>query len=324
MTKTHKKYLLGIDIGATNVKAGIVSAKGELLHQTSFPTNVRDGKDAVIHTITEQVRHFCAHHNVHTNELIAAGIGAPGPLDYKTGILYFAPNLPGWHNVQLAKIFTQKLKTDTFLENDANCAAWGEHWAGAAIDAQSFVMYTLGTGIGGGIIIENRILHGRDGAAAELGHVIVVPDGEACGCGSRGCLEAYASAPSIIRRYKSALRWEVGISATILDQSISAEEIVTKAIEGDVLCKKIIEGTGKYLGRSIAGILNIFNPEMVIIGGGVSNAGPILFEPIKNEVNKLALEIARRKINITQAKLGTFAGVIGAAGCALTISETSA
>ncbi|MBM4083444.1 MAG: ROK family protein, partial [Planctomycetes bacterium] len=232
----------------------------------------------------------------------------------------FAPNLPGWRNIALCRKVQDALRIPTFLENDANAAAYGEKWVGVGQKVDSLVLFTLGTGIGGGVIINNEVLHGVNDAAAELGHMTVVIDGVKCGCGNRGCVEAYASVPGMVRRMKEAV--EKGqpskLAARIKKgQEITGKDIHAAAVKGDAAARAIIEETGMYLGIAAVNMMHIVNPAMVVFAGGMTAAGDMLLNAIRAEVKKRALEASAAKTEILFARVGDDAGLIGSAGCAL-------
>ena len=218
-------------------------------------------------------------------------------------------------------IIQKRLNLRCILENDANAAAFGEKWMGAGkgADIESLVMLTLGTGIGGGIVLGNEIWHGCNNAAGELGHITLEPNGVKCGCGNFGCLEVYASATGVERRYKEASNFNGSIAA-----SITAKDVYIKAIKGDEIANRIMYETGVYLGIAIVNIMHMLNPDIIVIGGGMAAAKDVLINPIQEEIKKRSYKAARERTNVIFGKLGNDAGIIGAAGWALKILEISA
>ncbi|OGW74562.1 MAG: hypothetical protein A3J81_04480, partial [Nitrospirae bacterium RIFOXYB2_FULL_43_5] len=236
-------------------------------------------------------------------DVLGIGFGSPGPLDTKKGIIHFCPNLKGWKNVPLVKIVSSKTGISTYLENDANAAAYGEWRMGSGKGVCNMLFATLGTGIGGGLILNGELYHGKDDAAGELGHVILFPDGIKCGCGSKGCIEMYASATGIVRRAKEALN-----TSTIL----TSKDVYLAALKKNKIALNIMEETGRFLGIVFSSIINLLNLDMIVIGGNVSNAGEMLLKPIRKEIIRTAMYPAKN-IKVIKAKLGPNAGMIGAA-----------
>jgi glucokinase len=202
------------------------------------------------------------------------------------------------------------------LENDANAAAYGEKWAGVGRNVNNLVLFTLGTGIGGGVIIDGKVLHGFNDVAAELGHQVVFADGRLCGCGNHGCIEAYASAPATVRRMKEAI---AAGRKTILKGDFEAEDISKAALKGDQTAREIMEETGRLLGVVATNMLHIFNPQMVVFDGGMTAAGDLLLLPIRDEIKKRAFKASQEGVQIVFGELGSNAGLVGAAGCALMV-----
>lgn len=298
--------LVGVDLGGTNIKAGLVDDSGRLTGGLSVPTEADLGRDKVIENICAAAADVAA--GTGWENIDGVGIGSPGPLDYKTGVIITAPNLPGWENVPLADEVASRLGAETFVENDANAACWGEYWVGAGRDCRSMVLLTLGTGIGSGIILDGRLWRGSTGAGAEIGHMVIDCDGEQCGCGNRGCLEALASAPATVRRYARM---------TGKDDRITADTIYKAASAGDTAARDALEETGRYLGVAVANIANVLNPEIVLFSGGLAGAADILIPVIREEVSRRAFETVTADLTIATCSLPDDAGVIGAAGCAM-------
>jgi glucokinase len=251
---------------------------------------------------------------------MAIGVGAPGPLDGKRGLIIEAPNL-GWRNYPLADVLGKQTGIKTYLENDANSAGWGEFWAGAGRGCSNMVMMTLGTGVGGAIIIDGKLVRGPDGTAGEFGHVVIIDGGRPAATGNRGALEAYASATATVLRFKEALKLGWNSSLSEKADSVTCEDIFNAAHEGDGLASHIVTETGRYLGVMAANLANIFNPERCVISGGMIKAGDILFNSIKEECNRRAFPVPAARMEILPATLGADAGLIGAAGVALVRSE---
>ncbi len=318
----RKSVLVGIDLGGTSIKAGLVSPEGQLLAEKRAPTEVPKGAENATGTMTGLARALLAERDLAPENVIACGIGSPGPLDTKTGCIVKTPNLTGWDGAPVAPPVGQALGAPCFLEGDANAACWGEHWTGAGRGVDDMVMITLGTGVGGAVILAGELVRGADDTGGHIGHVPVEPGGADCGCGRKGCLEAYASAPSTVRRFReAAARGEE--SALAPREDLTAKDIHEAAAGGDVLSRRIIELTGWYVGVVLGGLANVLNPELCCVSGGMINAGDMLFEPMRRSAREHSFEAPGRRLKIVPAQLGEPAGIIGAAGCALSRSATS-
>ena len=320
---------VGIDLGGTNIKAGVVDAKAKVLSKVSIPTEGGKGRAQVLQNLCKAAELAIEKSKVATDAIRALGIGSPGVLDLEKGVVVFAPNLPDWNDVPLVRTLEDRFKKPAALENDANAAAWGEFWAGAGAgrNVNSMVMLTLGTGVGGGIIIDGKLLHGHKAAAAELGHISIDYRGRKCACGSVGCIEAYASADSVVRRFVEAV--QAGQKTVLAEKVKQGKPVTTKmiyqaALDGDEYCRRAIEEAGELLGVAIASIVHTLNPELVVISGGMSNAGDMLMKPLKQIVWARCWKRALEDFEIKFATLGEDAGFVGAAGCALNKFATSA
>ncbi|MBP1994164.1 ROK family glucokinase [Paenibacillus eucommiae] len=305
---------IGVDLGGTNIKVGICDENGQLLHTYEGPTKVEDGAEAVLGRIADYVRKIVDDSDFTWDQVAGIGAGLAGFLDIPEGIVKFSPNL-GWNNVQAKKILEEKLGKTVKIDNDANVAALGEAWSGAGAGIKNVVCYTLGTGVGGGIIIDSHIYQGSGGMAGELGHMSIVPDIEAinCGCGQVGCLETVSSATGIVRMANDAVERSEHTSLALLEK-IAAKDVFDAAKQGDDVALRIVHRAAHYIGKSMASIAVVLNPQRFIIGGGVSKAGEILFTPIRETFLKFTPEQAREGVDIVPATLGNDAGVVGAAG----------
>ena len=322
-----KDYVIGIDLGGTFIKAGIVDLDGKPLERESTPTEVDKGQKTVVENIRKAAEGIREKAGLSWDAILGIGIGAPGTLDIKNGVVLLSPNLPCLNEAPLRRLLQDSVPVPVVLENDANAAAWGEKWGGAGRGVSSLVMFTLGTGIGGGVILNDRVWHGDNDVAAEIGHMSIFADGVQCACGNHGCVEAYASATAMIRRMKEAVR--AGKPSLLTDKinnniDFLAKDIHDAALQGDKTAEAIIEETGRYLGVAATNMMHILNPAMIIFAGGMINAGDMLLTPIKEEVKKRSFPASREKCQIVFAKLGGDAGFIGAAGCALIEFGTSA
>ncbi len=313
------RYILGIDIGGTNLVVGSVAEDGSALHALhSEPTQPERGAESVL----ERLMHLARQAMVDTvridpgAEIVGIGVGAPGPLDTKRGIVLLTPNL-GWVNMPLLDKVHDALGLPTTLDNDANCAVLGEWWRGAARGCQHAIGFTIGTGIGGGLIFGGRLYRGASDCAGEFGHVTIDANGRRCNCGNYGCIEAYASGPAIARRAVEAI--ESGSESRLASYvngdlgQVSAQTVYDAAHDGDELALEVVRDTAKYLGIGVANMINIFNPEVVVICGGVTLAGDRLFTPLRREVARRAFKPAVSVCRIVPGELIGSAGVYGAA-----------
>lgn len=323
-----KKYSIGVDLGGTNISSAIMNRQGEIASSLKIRTLAEKGKEATIKRIIKAIYNNIAQSTIAADDIIGIGIGAPGPLDIKRGIINFAPNLPGWRDVPLQKILEDEFNMKIVLENDANAAAWGERCFGAGQGINNLVCFTLGTGIGGGIIIDGKIYHGNNCGAGELGHMTVNKDGPRCNCGNYGCLEAYSSATGvknrIIDRIKKGIKSEfLTFDNDKLFESLRLKSIFQAARKGDLLTSDIVEDAISYLGIAIANIANILNPEMVVLVGGITNEGDKLLIPLIKEVKKRAFYSNYKSLKIVIGKLAGNAGVLGAAALLLVSDNCS-
>jgi len=309
------RYIVGIDLGGTNIVAGTVSEDGSEIHGVlSEPTGAEGGPDAVVDRIVGLARKSMAAARGKT--IAGVGIGSPGPLDTKTGIVLLTPNL-GWVNMPLRDRVSAGLDMPATLDNDANCAIFGEWWRGAARGAQHVIGLTIGTGIGGGIILNGDVYRGASDIAGEIGHMTIDSTGRRCKCGNYGCLEAYASGPAIAARAIEGI--EVGADSALpryVDNDLSkitAQVVYEAAHDGDEFALEVVRDTAKFLGAGVASLINIFNPEVVVICGGVTLAGDKLFVPLRGEVKRRAFKPAVDACRILPGELPGTAGVYGAA-----------
>ena len=308
------RYVLGIDVGGTNLVAGVLSEDGSEIHGVvSEPTLAAQGADPVIGRIIKLAK---ASIKESGKKVEGVGIGSPGPLNTKTGVVLLTPNL-GWTNMPLRDRVSEGLDLPGTLDNDANCAIYGEWWRGAARGANYVIGLTLGTGIGGGIVIDGDIYRGASDSAGEFGHVTIDANGRRCKCGNYGCVEAYASGPAIARRAVEEVE-SGGVSrlaefagGSLLD--VTAQTVYEAANHGDVVALQVVSETAKYLGTGIANLVNVLNPEVVVVCGGVTLAGDGLFVPLRREVARRAFRPAVEACRIVPGVLTGTAGVYGAA-----------
>ena len=314
-------HVLAIDIGGTKILTALVSSAGDVRARRLIETPNR-GVEAVLDVITSSTAQVLAESGMRKEQILAVGVDAPGPLDPREGIVFEAPNLVGWRNVPLGRLLAERLGLPIFVEHDATAAALGEWWIGAGRGAHDLIYLTVSTGIGGGIIIGDRLVHGVSGTAGEVGHMTIDVDGPPCPCGrSTGCLEVLASGTAIARMAREAVA--AGKRTTVLAMAggnpaaIGADHVASGARAGDPVAVEIFNRAATYLGVGVANLLNLFNPGRVIIGGGVSKAGDLLFGPVRRVATARAFERPGRDVEILPAALGDDVGAVGAAAVAL-------
>ena len=315
------KCYVGIDLGGTNLKLGLVAPDGKLLARHSTPTEADGGPDHVLERMAQAVRDLCEIARIALGDVAAIGAAAPGPLDTKTGVVIFAPNLPGWRNIHVRDVLQKQLGRPVVLENDANAAGYGEFRCGAGRRVRDMVILTLGTGIGGGIILDGRMLRGVTDTGAELGHMVVHYGGRRCGCGDHGCLEAYASATAVVARTEEVIA--AGESSSLAERrGFSCKDVFDAADAGDRLARRIVEETADYLAAGITTILHVLNPERVVLTGGMMGAGDPFLDHIRRRVKEMAFERASSVCEIGWSTLGGDAGILGAALAAEAFDRT--
>lgn len=310
-----ERLAIGVDIGGTNIRAAVVHSDGAVGQRVKFATRPERGADAVVEELADHLKQLLAKAPA---EIVAVGVGCPGPLDSERGLIYEAPNLPGWNNYPLRDRIAERIGLPVLIQNDANAAAWGEFRHGAGRGTRTIILYTLGTGVGGGLVIDGRLWTGPDDTAGELGHVCIFPDGVECGCGARGCLEAYASATAVARRAREALAIDrASALAKIPPEQLTAHDVDHAADAGDPLAIELLEQTGRYLGLAAAALVNALNPDLIIYGGGMVEARRWLFPAIEREIQARCFEAPKRRVKVVPAALGDDAGIVGAADLAL-------
>jgi len=310
-------YYIGIDLGGTNIVAGIVDDKYNILFKESVKTNLPRSAEEIVDSMVNTVRKIldCAH--LLMEDICWIGVGVPGSVNKESGIIEYANNLE-FYNIPLKKMLEEKLNNEVYIENDANAAAFGEYLAGSGRGCNSLIAITLGTGIGGGVVLNRKILTGCNYAAAEIGHFVIKYDGIDCNCGRRGCFEAYASATALIRMTKEAMKKNVNSAMWKMCQedieTVNGKTVFDAMYMGDKVAIEIIKEYCYYLGVGITNIINIFQPEILCIGGGISEQGDALINPIKSYVEAHHYSLnAVKQTKIVIAELGNDAGIIGAA-----------
>jgi glucokinase len=318
--KKKKKWVVGVDLGGTNISVGVLPIDGgpPLALNAEKTEAARGAKfvvDRIVSMVNGAIDTVAEEEAGSRDDFAGVGIGSPGPLNRETGTIINTPNL-GWRNFPLRDLIANAVGLPAVLDNDANCATYGEWWLGAGRDVDTLIGLTLGTGIGGGIVLNGKIFHGASDAAGEFGHMTIDSTGRKCNCGNYGCLEAYASGPAI------ALRAVEGIQAgteTMLPElvhgrldEITAATVYEGAVLGDPYANEVMKETAKFLGTGIANLVNLFNPQMVVVSGGVTRAGDHLFGALRAEVRRRAFKSAADACQIVPAKLMGTAGVVGA------------
>lgn len=306
-----KPAILAADLGGTNLRMAAVDHDGTIIYRARRATPHERSRGSIVGLISE-VANECRAAILPSYQLVSFGFAVPAVVDGSTGKILSAPNLPELDGFDVAKVLSEGLSLPVIVENDANAAAIGEHWKGASRDARSVINVTLGTGVGGGIILNNACLRGIDGTAGEIGHICVEPFGVPCGCGSTGCLEQYASASAIVRM-ASALLNEYPESVLADEDELTALVVYEAGKAGDRLSIEVFRRMGFYLGIGLAGLINVLNPEVIVIGGGASNGWDLFAEPMTDEIRKRAFQRPAERVKLVRAALGDDAGILGVA-----------
>ena len=303
---------VGIDVGGTGLKAGVVDEGGKLLSKVSCPTGVERGYGPVIRDMAELAKKAVAESGVSMDEVHSIGIGIPGILDPRTGVVPFCTNL-GWHRVPLIEEMHKYIDKPVFVDNDATVAALAESVAGACADVKNSVFLTLGTGVGGGVVLDGKVYSGPHGVATELGHMIVVVDGEPCTCGNCGCFERYASATALIRMGHEAVAKHPDSAMAARGDELNAKDVIDAAKAGDPAACEVFDRYTYYLAVGMVNIINFFDPEVIAVGGGVSGAGEFLLAPVREKLKKLIFYKDMPYAEVRLATMGNDAGIVGAA-----------
>lgn len=313
---TTTAHVIGVDVGGTKLAVGVADPAGKLLAGGRVPTDPAGGMQSALDRLVELCKQTISESSV---PVLAAGVGSVGPLDQKTGRILNPVNMPSWGIVPLVETLSDSLGIPVYLDNDANAAALGEYRFGAGRGVEDMVYITISTGIGGGAILDGKVYHGASGNAAELGHVSIDFRGEKCGCGNLGCIEQYASGTAIARRTREALLAANATAKTspLIAAAGSIDEVTSLTlVEGvrrkDPLSTKVWDETIELLGAFMASVIHTFNPRRIVIGGGVANAGDLLFVPLRQETRRRAIPQMMDIVDIVPAQLGENVGVLGA------------
>lgn len=309
------KNRIGIDVGGTNVKIALVDDKGNITYSNSVPTRAEMGYEYTVNNIKQAIYDLMKETKLTTKDIEGIGFGFPGQVDYKSGVVRLAPNIPGWVEVPIAKLIEDEFKIPTRVDNDVRCAALGELNYGAGQGCENLICITVGTGIGSGLIVNGRLVRGASNAAGEIGHIkLQIHDGPICGCGDTGCMEAFASGPAIVAMAEDYIKG--GKSTKFREMAngnpITPYIVCEAAKSGDPVAQRIFTIMGEYIGTGLSSVVNLLNPEKIIVGGGVADAGDLLLKPLTETLKKRAMKIAGQAVEVVPAQLGNTAGVIGA------------
>ncbi|MDD5108671.1 MAG: ROK family protein [Candidatus Omnitrophica bacterium] len=296
-----KKFIIGIDLGGTNLKCALLDSSLKIKAKNSFSTKSFDNKQKIIYGISDSIDSFIFNQGLSKSAILGIGIGLPGPVDTFKGLVHFLPNITGWKNVELKEILEQKTKLQVVVDNDAKLMALAEYKAGSAAGYMNAICLTLGTGVGAGLIINGDLYRGQDNAAGELGHLPINETGPLCGCGAKACLEAYIGNTSITKE-----------AHKIFGSGTSLEDVSQMAKDNNLKAIKFWYAIGEKLGLALAGVVNLLNLDVIVIGGGVACAGKVLFESVKKTIFSRAMSVQAKRVKILKAKLGINAGIIGA------------
>lgn len=309
-----KKYKIGVDVGGTNVKVALVDKTGSIVYSDTVPTRAEMGYEYTISNMIKAIYDVMKEAKVTISNVEGIGFGFPGQIDCDNGIVRIAPNIPGWINIPIAEIVSKEFGVPVKVDNDVRCAALAELNYGAGKGATNMICITVGTGIGSGLIVNGKLVRGASNAAGEIGHIkLQMNDGPLCGCGDQGCLEAFASGPAIVAMAEEYVKGGKSTKYRELAKNeITPYYVCEAAKQGDVVAKKIFETMGTYIGIGLSSVVNLLNPEKIVVGGGVADAGEFLFAPIRETLKKRSMPIQGAAVQVVHAELGNSAGVIGA------------
>jgi len=296
-----KRFIIAIDLGGTNLKCALLGPRLDIKARSTFDTKSFDSPAKLIQGIAGAVTCFIKSQKIKPAQILGIGIGVPGPVDTFKGIVHFLPNIPGWSQVKLKELLERKTSIKVAVDNDAKLMALAEHSAGAAKRYANAICLTLGTGVGGGLIINHQLYRGPDNAAGEAGHLPLNPNGPRCGCGARGCLETFVGNAHILRTARH-----------LFGAQITLEKISALAAKHNRRARVFWQQVGEDLGLALSGVVNLLNLEVIVLGGGIAQAGPVLFESVRKTILSRAMAVQARRVKVLKAKLGVDAGVIGA------------
>ena len=307
----------GIDIGGTNIKYGLLDRKGKILFKEQRPTLADKGPEPLLHLIGNIGERLLLHAAEEDYEVPGLGVGTPGSVDFKTGqVIGMSPNIVGWKGTAVGEFLRERLNVPVWVDNDVNAVALAEHRFGAGAGFNSMVCVAVGTGVGGGLILNGKLWRGSSSAAGEIGHMSIDPDGPVCGCGNRGCVETFCSSAAILARCRS--RFSDHLSPVFEEvltgdpDELSIKKLFAAARQRDEIALDVIAETARYLAIGLAGVVNLLNPELVVIGGGVADGGAGFVESVAQEMRSRVCDSAGEKLRVAKATLGNSAGFIGA------------
>ena len=310
-------YAIGVDLGGANLRVVVVNLENNIVAKITKKTNPDEGRDEVFRRVIDAIHEAIEHSKIEKEKIKGIGMGISGLIDHQRGVCLYCPNIEGWENIPVKRLVEEEFAVDTCVEDSSRAMALAEHWSGVARGIDNFIFVNVGVGIGCAIFIHGKLYRGTGGIAGEFGHITIDEAGPRCNCGNCGCLETLASGPAISRRARQAIKEGVVSLIEKLAQgkleNITPEIVVEATKRGDKLAFNIMEKTGEYLGIGIADMINIFNPELIVIGAGVSQAGNILLEPLKRTVKARALQLSSSMTNIKVSQLGNNGGALGAA-----------
>jgi glucokinase len=313
----EKRAAIGVDIGGSSVKLGLMTQQGRVLERDQFPTFSGGGKKLLFDPLVEHIRALTFKARLKRLRVVGVGLGAPGPIDVERGFVYFFPNIPGWKNTPLKALLQKALKLPVTLDNDANVMALAEFLYGAGRGTRNIVALTLGTGVGGGLVLNGRLFHGTAFSAAEIGHMVLDEKGPRCSCGNRGCLETYVGsgyfAAEAKRRLAAGEKSVLSLWCGRDGRAMTPKLVAEAARKGDRFALRLWKETGERLGTALAGLANVLNPDRIILGGGIAQNGPMLFQPVLRTLRRKAFPIAASSVRVVPAALGSEAGWVGAA-----------
>jgi glucokinase len=313
----HARSAVGLEVGTGTLTAVLTDLNAEIKHEVKMPSGMGRGPEVVARRVGEALREVMGLKGEGTGEILGVGVALPGPILASRGMVFSPPSYPGWGSLDLGKLIAEEHELPVLVDNDANAAALGEHLFGAGRGVRNMFYVIAHRGVGGAAIVDGRLYRGTDGGAGEVGHTVIDMNGPRCGCGNRGCLEAFVGRAAISRRARRAVEALEDGSTTVLGGEVKTEDVIRAGLEGDGLAREILAKTGEYLGVGISGMVNLFDPEVVVVGGSTMSAGRLVLGPAIEVVRKRALAGLRERVEVVEGELGEEAGPVGAAALVL-------